>query len=482
MSDFPDAMDISFSDDATSMVEASSSIGAPRPGGGLGGRSNRPSVGHTIAQEMADKMREAGAEVALNAMSTRFFANQWAIKFMQHPDVDLDTIQGFGGELLDAFGLNMYAMTQDQFEEAYFAKENDEEFPSSLSVLFNKNAAIDTTGMGVESNFDDGAGLLEQMGRDPYADVPSWKDSLSDPNRPIAIYDENGIPDYPRDADGQPSDQKFVKRKWKDDKGNEYETRGIWRADPGSVSEQRYLSRLQGIKDSRNAPFDPSRVQLPEVDFTVGKGLLPIVASGIKPVDFTRTYSNGTVSRQRRYVGKGGFRNQGEFDSYDPSVEQLAELGQQIKELLLKKYDESAIGQGGGVQTGELRKAVQQAEVTPVLGHNTFSVSVSLADLTRPARPGEHEGVSTLYYGPRVFFGRPAIVHQGNSSIVQDGKIVFSGAPKLRFYIHGLWITSKTVKASRTDLNIFALTDQEKAALFSSLMSMVQGNGKTVAE
>ena len=76
----------------------------------------------------------------------------------------------------------------------------------------------------------------------------------------------------------------------------------------------------------------------------------------------------------------------------------LQKLGESVRADLLDNYDNSAITN----RTGTLRGALANANIEITQGEN-MTVTVTLDDRTRPARPGETRGASTLAYGPPTF-------------------------------------------------------------------------------
>ena len=100
----------------------------------------------------------------------------------------------------------------------------------------------------------------------------------------------------------------------------------------------------------------------------------------------------------------------------------LQKLGEQVRAALLANYDASGITN----RSGTLRAALANATIQ-ISGGETLTVCVTLDDRTRPARPGETRGASTLTYGPPTFqwaIGRGNALH-GRSAM--SGRNMFFG-------------------------------------------------------
>jgi hypothetical protein len=141
-------------------------------------------------------------------------------------------------------------------------------------------------------------------------------------------------------------------------------------------------------------------------------------------------------------------------------------VGETIKAILAERYDRLPIGESGGDQSGTLRQAVSNSEVTfKRQPGRVTEISVELADYMRPPRPNEMAGVKTREYGKFVFGGRRAFSQRGRP---------------LRFRIHDSWLTAKNVRASRTDLKVYELDPDEKAKVkqvyFESVVAAIKEN------
>lgn len=158
--------------------------------------------------------------------------------------------------------------------------------------------------------------------------------------------------------------------------------------------------------------------------------------------------------------GGAQFRDAGGRWSLSAAGLDMEKIGEKLRDLLIENYKRLPINKD---QSGTLLHAIEQATITPDTTSKTFSVIVKIADLERPMRVTEKRPVSTAYYGPRVFFGRP-------------GFFTPAGDYPMRFQLGDNWLTTYSFRASRTDLNIFELsTDQTNSLILAAMEQLRDG-------
>lgn len=232
---------------------------------------------------------------------------------------------------------------------------------------------------------------------------------------------------------------------------------GEWRAEPGGMAEYFRNERLKEIDQSIAAPRNYSQDQTLGWQYgQQGSSLASFMAGKNRDRPQTR------------------FRNvRGQFDRKALTLSQaeIDTVGDVMRDILLENYDR-LIGRGhGGDQTGALRDAVSKSKAEAIKNdEGGFVISMPLPDEPGIQRPGfTAERPSTGEYGKYVFLGRPGIQPGQRmlpTGVVSKGKMLFKQASSfMRFRLHGQMITTKNVKPSRTDLNIYEMNAGQRAKI-----------------
>jgi hypothetical protein len=285
---------------------------------------------------------------------------------------------------------------------------------------------------------------------------------------------------FARNADGtyrMLGGQEYQERQgyWRNSKGDEGDSRSEWVQPPGRVvrtpggeasifatDRQNYnlISTLSPAKQYETPSFTTT-------DYTPGdlsrfNQLLP---NGVRQ---SKTRGEIKLTAVRNKLGRYDFKDTVvDFDlNTDPELQQ--QIGKKVRSYILANFDNSGINN----ISGTLRKSIETAEVQQKVGDNSKSVtiSVTLADLTRPPRPGrdiaydrkegggfnpgdDEEQRSTRWYGAMVFDGRRAIIASDSEHVMrfysgyESGNLSFGG-----------WHTTYSVTASKPHPEVFQLT------------------------